>query len=227
MTNLRTARLLTELQKTNPSFNLKYKDQSLLMKIISCILFFNKGFMTNFITTIGNTVYFTSQSDVEKNDIGSSIVLSHEFVHSMDAKKNIFFKFLYLIPQILTPIFIILFFILPSVFNFISLGFGIICLLPLPAPWRTKYELRGYQMSLFAESEMAKEANYSADDYDYLLTSCAKTFNDNFTGAFYYWMDRSGVMSEFNETITRIKTDDIVKDDSNYSIVREALKNSK
>lgn len=226
--NDRTNRLIAELKKTIPNFNIKFKDQSLLIKIISYILFFNKSFMTDYITTIGSTVYFPSEQFLEANPTDSQIVISHEFVHAIDNKNNIIFKPLYLFPQILSPLFVILFFVLPHVLNFISLGIALICLLPIiPSFWRSKDELRGYQMSLFAESELMKEDGIVGDQYDKALSDTIVFINDEFTGSSYYWMNRSGVMSQLNDTITKIKTDDILKDDPVYNIIREALKNSK
>jgi hypothetical protein len=226
--NARTNRFITELQKTVPNFNIKFKNQSTLIKIISYILFFNKQFMTVYITTIGSTVYFPSEQFLESDVPNNQTAIAHEFVHAVDNKNNIIFKLLYLFPQILTPLFIILFFLLPHVFNFISLGVALICLLPIiPAFWRSKDELRGYQMSLFAGSELMKEYNAPTDQYNKYLNDNIDFINAEFTGSGYYWMGRSGVISQLNDTITKIKTDDIIKDDPIYNVVRIALKNSK
>jgi len=226
--NARTNRLIAEFQKTIPNFNIKFKNQSLLIKIISYILFFNKRFMTDYITTIGSTIYFPSEQFLESDTTGNQIVISHEFVHAIDNKNNLIFKPLYLFPQILSPVFVILFFILPHIFNFISLVISLICLLPIiPAFWRSKDELRGYQMSLFAQSELMKEENIVGDQYSEALSDNIIFINKEFTGSGYYWMNRLGVINQLNDTITKIKTDDIVKDDPVYNIVREAFKNSK
>ncbi len=226
--NARTNRLITEFQKTIPNFNIKFKNQSLLIKIIGYILFFNKSFMTNYATTIGSTVYFPSEQFLESDVPGNQALIAHEFVHAIDNKNNPIFKILYLFPQILTPLFIILFFVLPSIFNLISLVIALICLLPIiPAFWRSKDELRGYQISLFALSELMKEYNTDEIKYDKYLNDNANGFNIYFTGSNYYWMNRFGVMNQLTDTITKIKTDDIVSYDPIYNIVREAFKNSK
>jgi hypothetical protein len=226
--NARTNRFITELQKTVPNFNIKFKNQSTLIKIISYILFFNKNFMTQYITTIGSTVYFPSEQFLEADAPDNQAVIAHEFVHAVDNKNNLLFKPLYLFPQILTPLFIILFFVLPHIFNFISLGIALVCLLPIiPAFWRSKDELRGYQMSLFMESELMKEYETPIDEYNSNLNDLVIFCNNEFTGSGYYWMNRFGVIGQLNDTITKIKTDDIIKDDPIYNVVRIALKNSK
>ena len=226
-THTRTLNLLTELQKTIPDFNVKYKNQSLFIKIIGFILFFNKQFMTDYITTIGSTVYFPTIDFFEKDPVLSQEILTHEFVHALDRKHNSFFQFLYLFPQILAPIFIILFFFLPSLVNLSSLVIAIICLLPIiPAYWRSNYELRGYQMSLFSDSELMKELGVSTDQYNLTLSNNVKFINEQFISSDYYWMNRSGVQNQLLLTVNKIKNDSIINDDPSYSIVRLALKNS-
>lgn len=227
MTINRQNKFLKELQKNIPDFNIKYKNQSLFIKSISYILFFNKKFMTDYTTTIGNTVYFTSKEYIENNPKGAIILLAHEFVHALDRKNNIMFQFNYLMPQILSPIFLIAFFILSGWCSFIFLLLSVLCLLPIiPAFYRSAYELRGYKMSLFINSEIIKEEN-SYVDYNLSLKQMAEDINNEFINSSYYWMNRSGVITELTDTITKIKTDDIVKDDMVYNIVREAFKNSK
>ena len=56
-------------------FKIKYKNESLFMKVIGFLLFFNKTFMTNYITTIGSTIYYPSREWCEKNDTAAAQVL--------------------------------------------------------------------------------------------------------------------------------------------------------
>jgi hypothetical protein len=75
--------------------DLKYKivakEDSTLMKIIGKLLFFNKGFMTNYVTTLGSTIYAPG------GEI-SDITLQHELVHVKDWKRwNILFSLSYLL----------------------------------------------------------------------------------------------------------------------------------
>ena len=73
------------------------------MKILGTILFFNKTFMTGFITTVGYTVYWPSREKLESSGLGALSTLAHEYRHAQDAKKitRVLFGFLYLLPQIL------------------------------------------------------------------------------------------------------------------------------
>jgi len=107
----------------------KSKKNSLLMKFLNKLLFFNTNFM-DYTTTIGNTIY----TDNYKGD-----VLCHEYIHIYDYsnKGKIKYFLMYLFPQILA---------LFALLSFFSLWFllFLIFLLPIPSPTRTKIELRGY-----------------------------------------------------------------------------------
>lgn len=153
------------------------KEDSTLMKILSVLLFFVKGFMTNYTTTIGNHIYVP---DRHKNDLG---VLCHEFVHIDDARVEgaIWYSFKYLVPQ---------------VFALLSLGalasiwcgpyylFFLVALVFL-APWRAKYrrlqELRAYKMSVAVAAWEGFDVN--ADVY-------VKYY---FESSSYYWMGSKDV----------------------------------
>ena len=86
------------------SFNIKYKDESFFMLILSYILFFNKKFKTNYTTTIGNTIYFPSKEAVESNEDLYAQILAHELIHIQQKESYgaILYSFLYLFPQILS-----------------------------------------------------------------------------------------------------------------------------
>jgi len=148
------------------------KEDSALMKVISTLLFFAKGFMTDFTTTIGNHIYVP---DSMKDNLE---VLCHEFVHIDDARVegSCWYSFKYLVPQ---------------VFALLSLGalaaiwcgpyylFFLVALIFL-APWRAKYrrlqELRAYKMSVAVAAWEGLEVNI-----DYIV-------KQYFRGGAYYWM---------------------------------------
>ena len=120
-----------------------YKDKSLLMKLIGKILFFNPRFMTNYITTIGSTVYFPSEQSAGRDRVSSAAVLAHELVHISDSKEvsTFVFSYTYLFPQVIA---------LLSVLAIFSSKLWLLCLLfllPVPSPMRAYWELRGYAMS--------------------------------------------------------------------------------
>lgn len=73
--NIRTLNYLKELQNTIPDFNIKYKNQSLFIKILGFILFFNKEFMTTLFTTIGiDTVSKIKNGDIVNDDPSYNII---------------------------------------------------------------------------------------------------------------------------------------------------------
>src|SRR4030043_385107 len=105
--------LVQSAQTHFPNLKIKYKDESLLMKILGKLMFFNKGFMTSYTTTIGSTIYFPNSNFVKARPISSSVILLHELVHLYDNSKFTapLFSFLYLFPQILVLLFFPLLFI--------------------------------------------------------------------------------------------------------------------
>jgi len=172
--------IINYAKKYFPNLVVKYKDQSILMKIIGLLLFFNKSFMTSFITTLGYTTYFPSIQFIKNNQISSTIILLHELVHMSDTKKygKLLFSFIYTSPQILA--------ILAIPFLFISWKFSLIfllCALPIPSIGRAYLEMRAYLISLYAKDKIFKKLNYGLEldaNYDY--------FSLNFTGSAYYYM---------------------------------------
>lgn len=130
------------ISKFASGFALKWKSESSVMKFLKVFLFWNPAFMSYF-TTIFNTVY-VPESWSEMPPLAQISIIAHETVHFIDSKKNPLFGFLYLIPQILFPI-------LAICLAFVSPWFLFLILLsavPLPAPFRFHYELRGYRMNL-------------------------------------------------------------------------------
>jgi ABC-type multidrug transport system fused ATPase/permease subunit len=134
-------------QKYFPHLQIKYKDQSFLMKLIGKLLFFNKTFMTDYTTTLGDTIYFPNEAFVKVRSISSTVILLHEIVHIKDSHKltKLLFSLLYACPQIL------LLFFIPMLF--ISWKFALLFLLfalPIPAFFRMYFEKRAYLSSLYA-----------------------------------------------------------------------------
>lgn len=142
-------RLVEETTKLIPRFRVRFKEESWTQKILSWILFFNKGYMTRFTTTLYPTVWFPKRAEVEANPDWASRVLMHELVHLWDRKRRGYFVFnvAYLFPQIfalgalgaLGAIF--------ALWHLWFLGF-LIFLLPWPSVGRTQIEVRGFTMNL-------------------------------------------------------------------------------
>lgn len=130
------------VSKNIPNFKIEIKEKSSLMRILSYILFFNKRFRTQFITTIYPVVYFPKQILSNPDEVGRVIILSHEYVHLKDKKRlGILFDLLYLSPQIFS-----LLAVLAIWFSNDWLWF-LLFLLPLPSP-RAYFEFRAYKMSI-------------------------------------------------------------------------------
>ena len=135
-------RVLAYAQKEH-GVKIKFKNESSFMKVLGWILFFNPRFMTKYTTIIGTTAYFPSRKYLEENPGPPSWVFCHELVHMSDAKQfgSTLFNLSYLFPQCL------------AIFSLLSFVIGpwallaLLFLLPIPALFRTRWELRGYAMT--------------------------------------------------------------------------------
>lgn len=142
---------LSKVKLQYPNLEIRFKNESLLMKILGVILFFNKDFIQKYITTIGSTVYFPSKEYLDKHNVSCVVELLHELVHIRDANKNrLWFTFSYLFPQI--------FFILSIPFAiFIDFKFSLfflLFLLPIPSYFRMVSERRAYTISLYVVTKL-------------------------------------------------------------------------
>lgn len=170
--------VLQSIQADVPGFSVELKADSALMKAIGDVLFFNPSFMTEFITTIGNTSYFPTASDISGAH-PEWPVLAHEGVHARDWRRLQWkFNFLYLFPQCLAPLAALAGLAFLSHWFLLALVF-LVCLAPLPAPGREWAELRGYLMS--GCMDKLKGTDVSAAGYVDWMT-------DHFTTGQYYWM---------------------------------------
>ena len=132
-----------------PDYERKVKEESGLMKFLNFFArIFNDRFMDGYITTIYPKVYWPRGSERDAN--GVFWTTAHEAVHLLSAKNKTPFvhTFLYGFPQWLTLL------------AFLSLGaiwggklwllnlLWLLCLAPLPAPFRTAEEKLAYTMSM-------------------------------------------------------------------------------
>lgn len=186
-------------QKHFPDLQIKYKDQSWLMKTLGKLLFFNKSFMTSYTTTVGSTVYFPNESFIKVRPISASVVLLHELVHVKDGMKltKPLFGFLYLSPQILTLLCIPLFLItwklaVPLMLLFAS---------PVPSFFRMLFERRAYMTSLYAMEALGKKLKF-----DPKLDSQKEFFLKQFKGGTYYYMwIFNDIDKKFEDAVIKIK----------------------
>lgn len=132
--------------------DIKPKSSSRLMKAIGWFFSVTKispEFMTQYITTIGSTVYYPDAMLANPNSESMLRVAVHETVHVADSKRfsDLLFKFLYLFPQSIGLLALL------SVLAIWKTGFlwcllFLLCLAPIPAPFRYWFELRAYRTQI-------------------------------------------------------------------------------
>jgi hypothetical protein len=209
--------LVQSAQSYYPNLKIKYKDESLLMKTIGKIMFFNKSFMTSFTTTLGSTIYYPNSNFVKARPISSSVILLHELVHVHDANKFTMplFSFLYACPQIL----VLLFFPLLFVNWYVALG-ALLFAAPLPAYFRMYFEKRAYFTSLYALNKLGKKLNF-----DPALDRQKADFVNQFKSSSYYWMWPFGNLDkQFEDAMVKIRNDERPFNDSVFDILDDLVK---
>lgn len=170
--------LQEKIKENAPGFEIRYKNEDKLMKLLDKILFFNKSFMTNFVTTFKEKVYWTDLNKFKEFPLSSFFTLAHEYVHILDDKKEpVKYKLGYLFPQCLAIFSLLSFFAFFSKWFLLFLLF-LLFVLPLPAPFRTKSELRGYGMSI--KVRQWKFGKIHDDDFN--------RYVKQFTSGNYYYM---------------------------------------
>jgi len=212
--------LVTNATKYFPDLKIKYKNTSTFMKILGKILFFNPEFMTDYITTIGSTVYFPSEDFVSQQPFSASIVLLHELTHVYDSKRltKPLFMISYLFPQILSLVFLPLIFLCWKIF----LPLFLLSLLPLPSYGRMYFERRGYFVSLYAMNTMGIKYNYNSK-----LISGQDYFSSEFTSGEYYWMwVFSSIKTQFINTVNNIIAGNKPFDEPELFTILESLINN-
>lgn len=217
----RLDRYINELTKTAPDLKVKFKNASLLMKILGIVLFFNPKVMTAFATTIGNTIYLPSKEWLDKQSEMSMLgLISHEYAHIRDLKSlGYLFSILYLFPISLLPIAIMLFFFSPLLGIFLML----FCAAPVPAPGRMYLELRGYTMSMFVFNVLADESGMPEATKLENLNRMADSYNKHFTGFNYYLMWPFGVRDTLQSKIKTILSNKMIDTDVIYKDAAAAL----
>lgn len=140
--NRKFDKLTAHIKKEIPKFQLRSKKDSRLMKVLAVILFFNKGFLDKYITTLYPYVYVPELPWTSSSVRSRISVLAHEYVHLKDRKRlGWLFDIMYLSPQI---------FALLALGAFWNLWWllALLFLLPLPSIGRAWIEYRGYRMTL-------------------------------------------------------------------------------
>ena len=185
------------------------KQDSVFMWVIYAASFmwvWNRRFMDSYTTTIFGRVYFP-KGYVDNHPGEAAHSLAHEGVHSDDERRvgKLWFNLSYLFPQVLA---------LLAVLAFVSPWFllALVCLLPLPAPWREKWERRGYTMT--AIGGILQGEDVRGDDYMNWLAAQFSSFN-------YYrmsWSQTRGLavaercVSDAEDIVAGIKHDQYMTD---------------
>lgn len=183
-----------------PEYKVKFKNESLLMKLLGKIFFFNKDFMTNYTTTIGSTIYFPSRQWLKLRQVSAKVVVLHELIHILDSAKysQLLFSLMYLFPQCLALLAIPAAFFI-GLWSLLFLAF----LAPLPAYFRMSLELRAYTFSLYVMHRF----NFK-HGYNIRLETHARHYVDQFSTSYYYFMwpiNKAGIEAHFTDAIARFK----------------------
>ncbi len=189
--------VVARAQEKFPSLTIKYKDESLFMKILSKLAFFNKDFMT-YTTTVGSTVYFSSATRVKLTPVGSTITLMHELSHIYNMLKTKKLNLvLYTLPQTLALLAIPMFFL----FGLIPALLCLLFLLPIPSYSRMQEEKQAYIMSLYVMNKLNVRNGYNINLY-----TQKTSFVKEFTGSSYYFMwPFPGIQTSFDDALTEIR----------------------
>lgn len=141
--------LVNKIKAEVPGFELRYKDESLFMKVLGVLVWvFNRRFMRDYTTTVSPKVYFPSRAQAEANPRWVWKILTHEYVHLHDWKRSkVWFTFSYLLPQILALGALGALGAFWNLWFLLCLGF-LVFAAPWGSRWRTHWELRGYTMSM-------------------------------------------------------------------------------
>ena len=113
-----------------PESEIRSKKYSKMMKFLSKLLFFNKSFMTGYVTTWYPHIYVPKLPWKYKNNLPAIATLAHEWVHLHDRRRlGWLFNFLYMMPQC---------FFIFGLLAFWNLWFLLFFLfiLPIPSPGR-------------------------------------------------------------------------------------------
>lgn len=182
------------IQRFDAAYTVKQKNGSKAMKAIGWLFskIGNKEFMEQFWTTVWNTTYCPTCTDTGAVP-GEYKVLMHEGQHIVDnqALSRPLFSFLYMVPQILVlvPILLVLLGMSPWL-----LLLAPVFLAPLPAPFRAIFEHRAYCVSLAAEY-------WSGNEPDPKWATQYFT-----TGAYYFmWPFAGPIRSHFEKFVASLK----------------------
>ena len=194
------ATLKAQIKSEVPNFRIVFKERSLLHRLIGFVLFFNRDYMTNHVTTIYPTVAWPNERSLSRNWKRSFTVLLHERAHLLDWQdRKVWFPVSYLLPQLfalgalgalLAPL--SLWFLLCLVF--------LVFLAPFPSRWREDWELRGHEANVVVPALVGEKVDVLIDG-----------LVEKFTGPGYYWMTYPSEQNQEElEIVFRMYADDAI-----------------
>lgn len=198
------------------------------MKLLGVLMFFNKDFMTSYVTTIGSSIYFPTEQYIKDNEKNSIAILAHEIVHIAQAEKygKFLYSLMYLFPQCLALLAIgsvLSIFWMPMLWCLVFLVF----LAPIPAPWRAKFEIDGYTMSLFMLNIELRHPGYTIDTVEKKLSITALRLEKlYFKGPNYWFMWPFEIGDVFEKRINDICSGVISDTDEVYGRVSRSYLNA-
>lgn len=197
-----------------PGIKIAYKDQSILMKILSFIFYFSKGFKNEYTTMIGNTIYFPSKTYVNHHPISALIAVLHDVVHINDKLTKLMPTILYMFPQVLSLLF------LPLLFISLKLALiFLIFLFPFPAYFRMIIEKRAYIASLYVMYRLNIKSSFHIN-----LEQHSKYFVKQFKTSAYYWVwPFNSIDKEFKNAVDLIKNNKRPYEDPIFDILDQII----
>lgn len=202
----RTKNYITFINKElKINMKIKSKEDNWLMKAIGWFFTktkINPGFSTVYYTTINDTVYVPKGFSQDEQSFME--VIAHESVHAYDAKRLSFplFALLYLSPQLLAILLLPLAFITPWFLFVLAL------LAPIPALFRTWFEVRGFRCSILFARKLYGVVDMK-DVHAFIV--------DNFVTSKYYFM------FPFKGTLEKILKDESFMTDPVYVKLLEGI----
>jgi len=95
-----------DINRWVPGFKVCFKNESWFMLTLGFLVWpFNPGFMDQYVTTLGKTIWFPNFGYYSKDPEASFTVLAHEYVHLYDSRRFPgWFQVSYMFPQILVAL---------------------------------------------------------------------------------------------------------------------------
>ena len=171
---------------------LKPKSSSKLMKAIGWFFGITKispRFMTDYYTTIGNTIYYPDDALDTTDPIDFLKIISHECIHIKDSNRfgNMLFTIMYLGPLLLTSLSLLAFVAIFASKLWLLWLLALLFLAPIPSYGRYHFEKRAYRVLFVFEKNL-----YGTTDFGFLRDFIKEemiTSHYYYTWPFPKWID--------------------------------------